>query len=190
VTAGYDYSHTTWEKARNAAARNAGYRDWRHLILATMNMPADDVAPMTGYSKDTIYLWRRKYVNIEQSPDTAVVAWEQANPTITSKDPRSRGFRTVKISVGLDRRHTTAMRELLAPVKTSNIVVTGTTIAFIGIDAVAFMEKLLDGIEPQWRMNDDVFWHARLATITDENERRAVLLMHIRRLVIEQIERS
>lgn len=168
----------------------AGYRDWRHLILATMNTGADDVATMSGYSTGTIYAWRNRYMDTEQDPGTVVAAWEKANPTVTSKDPRARGPRTLKISTGLDRRHTTAMRQILAPVKTTSIVVTATTVTFIDIDPVAFMEKLLDGFEPHWRANDDVFWHARLATITDENQRLTVLLMHVRRLVVEEIERS
>ncbi|MBR7830448.1 hypothetical protein KDK95_29375 [Actinospica sp. MGRD01-02] len=89
---------------------------------------------------------------------------------------------------GLDRRHTTALREVLAPEDGERATVLATVVHLAVHDPAGFIEAVLDRLDPQWRALDALALHARLAEITGPR-RRVVLLLRVRARILHALAR-
>jgi len=72
---------------------------------------------------------------------------------------------------GLDRRHTEALRAVLAPENEEHVTVLATVVHLALPDPAGFIEAVLDRFDAQWRAVDALALHARLAEITGPRRR-------------------
>lgn len=114
---------------------------------------------------------------------------EGANQDPQRRATAGRAIREGTLRVtGLDRRHTKALRDVLAPRDGEHVTVLA-TVVYLGVpDPVGFVESVLDRLDARWRSMDGAALHARLAEVSGPRH-RVVLLLRVRARILEALAR-